>query len=61
MLRGLRNNPSKDKPRTDQNITMKEIMMIIVIKIVIIIIIALKRTIRDFYDLLTAPRTVSNK
>ena len=39
---------------------MMMMMMIIVIIIIIIIIVALKGAIRDFYNLLTAPRTVSN-
>ena len=40
---------------------MNVIVVVVVIIIIIIIIIALKGTIRDFYNLLTAPQTVSNR
>ena len=36
------------------------IITMIIVVVIIIIIIALKGAIRDFYNLLTAPRTVSN-
>ena len=39
---------------------MMMMIMIVVITTIMIVIIALKGAIRDFYNLLTAPRTVSN-
>ena len=36
------------------------VVIVIIIIIIVIIIIALKGAVRDFYSLLTAPRTVSN-